>query len=531
MTLEQFLNPASVKDFFKKYWLNDFILIKHNLSVPFSLEEFDSILSFGNLTYPEIQCFDDKGEISTNIYCSKESKFQVLDINRLYDLMEENITVRISNISKHHKGISEWSKSLEKIFACQVHINAYYNKSAFDGLAPHYDPHHIFAIQLDGTKLWELGEVIINNPSHQFMPQPKEEISIKEKIGLKEGEMLYLPPGLWHKASTPSGSLHITVGIHPPRWSDYFSELIKVISEEHPIYRAYLPLEVAQQNCKYLIDNEDAAQLVTFLKDQLPKVNTIIQERINKSGSSKKKPADKNSQLVELYDDIWKSLNKPTALYLRGSFANPSKKHNPWDIDIYAIVEDVTETNIEQRCLCEKMENKYPNLPTIDISIMSLKNLQNSDKFLLKRLLLHYDGQLLKGREIKSIVKKPILNQKNSNQIRSIMGDFINKYFISQNWESVLLISMRTNEFTGYTRSLAKALIRSGTFIIIKNEKTFTRDLDQCYKALINEFPEISDHLQVMKLVIENRVCGLKEFFTSAQIIYTTIYKKKYLNV
>lgn len=523
LNLENFLNGIGTGTFFGDYWAKNFIKYNSGFTPPFSQDDFANILFNGNLHYPDLQCFDDKGEIAVCTYFSKTTKFQQVDKLKLSHFLNEGYTIRISNLGKYHKIIDEWSTSLESVFGCQIHINAYLNSKNFDGLAAHYDPHHIFAIQLAGAKQWQLGEIVINNPSHDFMPAIEGEIDVPHSIVLEPGDVLYLPPGLWHKASTIGQSLHITVGLHPPRWIDCINTFTRAIAERHPIFRADLPFEAGQSGCEYRLDRKDLANLLSFMKSEIAQFAPMLQESINRKVENNI-PIASSETILYLSDDIWNSLRKPIALYLRGSSAENKGNYVPWDIDLYAIVEDGEDLNF-QKTLCESMEKKYSKLPPIDISIMSLSTLQRSPKYILKRALLHHDSKLLKGKEIKSLIKKPIFNSDTAEKIKLIAGTFIEKYFIRQNWNSNVLDKMRTSDFNGYTKSLAKALVRSGTFVIIKNQKYFTRDIDTCYRALIEEYPDLEEHLSKMLEVIKSKSFYLDEFFDSATILFNRFYK------
>jgi len=487
------------------------------------MQLFNKLLNSGQISFPEVQCFAEDGEISPDAYCTTLSGNKKIDPTKLDSLKKGKLTIRISNLAKYNSSISNWAQKIEAIFGCPVHINAYYTNKKFNGLKAHYDPHHLFAVQIYGQKKWELGEVVINNPSHQFMPEPNVNVPTIKTIVLEVGEMIYLPPGLWHQASTPQRSLHLTIGLHPPRWEDYLFLILKKSSEQHPIYRSYLPLEITDGIATYIPSNNDAIKLIDFLKNQVDKYN---QTKKTKSSNGlevlKSKHFVKEETLDKLYDSLWKLLKKPKALYLRGSYKTPSSKYIPWDIDIYAVVEGNNRATNEAENICKVLEDKYPNLPNIDLSILPLEKFKTSQKYTLKRILFHYDAIRVQGIEVADIIPKPPLNPKTADLVKKTTKHFLYHYYIKRN----LADQMKYVENTGgkYFRSIAKGFLRSGTFILIRKKQVFVREINKCYKALIQEYPELKKELSIMKTVIGGNQIDLKIFDMSARKIFDVIY-------
>jgi hypothetical protein len=108
------------------------------------------------------------------------------------------------------------------------------------GFAMHMDTHHVFVLQLEGTKTWWFGEkpalpwTICNgkidadgrpvtagidagapllDDQGRLVPVPTE--STLREVTLEPGDCLYLPPGTWH--TTRARGTSIALSVSPPR--------------------------------------------------------------------------------------------------------------------------------------------------------------------------------------------------------------------------------------------------------------------------------------------------------------------------
>ncbi len=528
-SISDFLNPISINTFFQSTWAKKTMVYKHIFNLPFSLKQFQLLLDSQNLSYPDIQCYSDKGEISPQLYCSNRTGNQRANKNKISQLQQNKLTIRISNLTKYSPIMDSWAKELQKVFGCDIHINAYYTNGRFKGLEAHYDPHHLFALQLQGQKVWKLGDIVIDTPSHQFMPKLNSAVQIKNEVILKRGEVLYIPPGLWHQASTPKKSLHITIGIHPPRWNDYLSQILKYSSERHPIYRTHLPLEISNGICRYVPNEKDALSLINYLKNQ---VSEFVAKSKIENSSTIEQGIDNGAftdakSFNQFYGDVWEILENyscPLSLYVRGSFKEINPKHDPWDIDLYAVVEEEDNLSDKVHHICTTLENKYPELPRIDLSILPIGKLRNSSKYTLKRLLLHHDAILVKGLDIKKNIPQPLLNEKTAELVKNITKHFLYNHYIKIKVKNFNNTDLKSKDFQ-YMKSIAKGILRSGTFILIKEKQVFVRDVTECYKILIKTYPEVERELKIIKSIFKNRVLDAQNFDLSIRKIYNLIFQ------
>jgi ribosomal protein L16 Arg81 hydroxylase len=92
--------------------------------------------------------------------------------------------------------------------------------------------------------------------------------------------VIYIPMGWPHNAISESEySIHITIGVNPPRWIDIFNESLKILGAELSILRKSLPLYFDQENIKWgLFDNKE----MNLLADEvLTRLNDTLQKQMN----------------------------------------------------------------------------------------------------------------------------------------------------------------------------------------------------------------------------------------------------------
>jgi ribosomal protein L16 Arg81 hydroxylase len=103
-------------------------------------------------------------------------------------------------------------------------------------LRKHFDPLHVFSIQLVGDKTWELARnTEIPSPTEGHSPpgglQPdllpittvKPPLAMPAdtvQVQMKPGSVLFLPRGDWHATHAESDSISLSIGFEPPPWVD-----------------------------------------------------------------------------------------------------------------------------------------------------------------------------------------------------------------------------------------------------------------------------------------------------------------------
>jgi hypothetical protein len=110
------------------------------------------------------------------------------------------------------KTLLQFKESVESALERPTSINVYHSGPSAVALNRHYDSYDVIVIQLDGEKEWE-----IQLPAH-YVDGAEE--GIWTNTTLKPGDILYLPQGVWHAATTVEGfasTTHATIGLLDPK--------------------------------------------------------------------------------------------------------------------------------------------------------------------------------------------------------------------------------------------------------------------------------------------------------------------------
>jgi len=137
---------------------------------------------------------------------------------------------------------------LEHEFAARVAANVYCSFKGVQAFQTHFDLHDVFAVQVEGEKVWRVYESRADAPVLPLPPGDEIEKWLTESRGrllfevtMQPGDVLYLPRGQYHDALTGSqASLHVTFGVSPATGLALFKLLETAVTQESA-FRAYLP--------------------------------------------------------------------------------------------------------------------------------------------------------------------------------------------------------------------------------------------------------------------------------------------------
>ncbi len=138
--------------------------------------------------------------------------------------------------------------------ALQAHVwpNVYATGTAGAPLNIHFDLHDVLVVQCEGEKEWQISSLRADRPldvpemqgafDHAIETMREKALaSIDMKFTVKPGDVVYIPRGQFHMATTPRGrSLHVTFAIRPLSGYDLAQALCRLTLSD-PRSRAYLP--------------------------------------------------------------------------------------------------------------------------------------------------------------------------------------------------------------------------------------------------------------------------------------------------
>jgi len=124
------------------------------------------------------------------------------------------------------------------------------------GFPWHFDSPHVFVMQIDGSKRWQLGRQRVHSPAFLMEAegtQAANTAALLKQLGmtigdppadtdcdeiiLEPGDVLYMPPGIWHRAFAIGKSIHLSVLDRPATFGKLLRALVTVLGLRHESWR------------------------------------------------------------------------------------------------------------------------------------------------------------------------------------------------------------------------------------------------------------------------------------------------------
>lgn len=287
-----FLPGLSITEFkqthFRERWLHLSSGFEGYFAPLFPMGRMSEILSSQLLVKPAIRMIGDNrvlpmSEISVDIPYSKFAFENVVDVQKVKKWFEAGYTLNLRGVHLFDKTLNRASGILSEIFGCYVRTNIYVTPQGMTGLVPHYDVHDVFVVQISGSKKWSIYQSAFANPTsrHEFKAQKYAVGPEEHQIVLSPGDILYLPRGMPHSATTLNdggASVHITFGIEEPVLTD----LLRVLAdhlEDEPYFRQSLASALEGNTGAYLegVFKSISARIETMSDSERRKLAALVQ--------------------------------------------------------------------------------------------------------------------------------------------------------------------------------------------------------------------------------------------------------------
>ena len=218
-----FCSQEEQVEFERDYWDQNFYHKKDCKKI-YSIDDFYKDLESSKMDKNVFTSFQnsapftlDSDEVTSN---SKEFE----SLNKLQNtssrLLEFDRFSKSTVCKKIRQKIQKWTNSY-------THITAFYSNKGQSVIPFHWDTENLFIYQAHGSKTWIVARPDLEKPLKLHNPGAlkghcNDIESDGFKIKLKEGDLLYVPRGWFHKATAEDEeSLHITFGISTPTVLDY----------------------------------------------------------------------------------------------------------------------------------------------------------------------------------------------------------------------------------------------------------------------------------------------------------------------
>ncbi len=148
----------------------------------------------------------------------------------------------VQGAQRYFGEVDDLLRTWPPISAASVNANVYLTRQESSVFAVHHDEHHVIAIQTEGVKEWRVWPPVVAAPHRRFAFDPETPADEPMRFTTEPGDALYLPLGWLHDARTLGGcSVHVTVGVTPPRWLDVIEATVLKMAAESSLLRSELP--------------------------------------------------------------------------------------------------------------------------------------------------------------------------------------------------------------------------------------------------------------------------------------------------
>lgn len=259
ITFRDLLAPVTPEEFFAEY------SGKRHLYVPGGVEKIDGLFGWDefnqvvNMTTvwnaQTMKMALDGRNLAPEEFCTRGraregTPMPVPDWSKVGRLLGEGATIVLDLMEMLHPGSAAMATAIQMATASQVMCNAYCSRRQKPAFRSHFDTMEVFAVHIEGQKIWRLYEGRYENPieadGHRFAsfsPEYHERAkgALLEEITMTPGDVLYIPRGQYHDALASSDAcLHLSFGTTRPTGVDFVRSIIQALVDD-PLFRREMP--------------------------------------------------------------------------------------------------------------------------------------------------------------------------------------------------------------------------------------------------------------------------------------------------
>jgi ribosomal protein L16 Arg81 hydroxylase len=230
LDLVSLLHPLSVDTFLATHWEKSFLWVPRGVERYYAGlltdQNLEDLISSPDARYPAVRLAKAGVYYSPQTYCDDVKVGHVTfsgvpNLKKLSAEYAKGATLALTSLDRSWRPLSDLCIRLEEQLDHGVNTNVYLTAGRTSGFPPHYDTHDILVLQIAGQKLWRIYEPTISlpDPTQPCDPKGYTPGPLLAQVQLSAGDLLYLPRGFGHAASTlKSHSAHVTIGVRVYTW-------------------------------------------------------------------------------------------------------------------------------------------------------------------------------------------------------------------------------------------------------------------------------------------------------------------------
>ncbi|MEV5508396.1 cupin domain-containing protein [Streptomyces orinoci] len=250
--LSRLIRPFTLDTFRREHWERRPLLVRRHDPLYFAelltLEDVDTALSLSGGRLDGLRVvLDGKETRLASLAASRGPNGSVNALEELYACYRNGSTVVLNALEQWNPRLQRLADALGTELSARIQANVYVTPPGARGFVPHYDTHDVFVAQIHGTKRWQLASQphelpMKNEPYDKSRPEP----AVEQEFDLEPGDLLYLPRGAVHSAtSNETVSVHVTLGVHPLLYGEVIEHALRRLFSRDVRFRRGLPMGFA----------------------------------------------------------------------------------------------------------------------------------------------------------------------------------------------------------------------------------------------------------------------------------------------
>lgn len=225
--------PVSPESFFDQYWEKAFLHTTGRENNRF--EEYFSLRDIDRW-YMTTRSGEKDSILLTPGPGGEQRRFRPRDVSvdTLYEAFNKGQSIVLNHLNDSWLPVAPLVEMLRSVFCADVGINVYLTPKNAQTFPIHVDDHDAFILQVHGEKIWRIHELRmlpvdrlplkgLLNTTADWGKKHRVNTPLQAELTLRPGDLLFIPRGMPHYAvAQGTSSLHITVGIIPLYWLDFF---------------------------------------------------------------------------------------------------------------------------------------------------------------------------------------------------------------------------------------------------------------------------------------------------------------------
>lgn len=266
--------PVTMNNFLQQYYEKRVLHVRHPPQYYAHLLSIDDIETFLRLRPPHssrVIGTNARNPISRQRYSRSDGR---IDVEQLLTAYSQGTSFVLRQMQDNLIALRNLCAGGGQLFNCRFQANIYVSPPVAQGSDLHHDTHDVFVIQIQGAKLWTIYTPVVPLPLEDQMLDPstrEEDLTLAGEYLVEEGDLLYIPRGMPHKATTgTTPSIHIALGCLSFTWADLLREAVESAFLREPLLREGLPPG-------FVTDPHKQNEVINRFQESLAKLSRAIE--------------------------------------------------------------------------------------------------------------------------------------------------------------------------------------------------------------------------------------------------------------